>query len=92
LPGKLTYSEIGTDPAVKAMSSYADILLASTDDNRLLRSPSDFASEMLAPARGWAPIFHCDFSTGLAVIEWMLFVATSKNRLWRLDLSGLRQP
>jgi hypothetical protein len=80
------------DRTVKSMTSYADILLASTDDNRLLRTPSDFASEMLLPARGWAPFFHCDFPVRLAVIEWMLFVATSENRLWQLDLSGLRQP
>lgn len=80
------------DPTVKAMTAYADILLASTDDNRLLRTPSDFAADELTPQRGWAPVWHCNFSVGLAVVEWMLFVATWQNRLWRLDLAGLRQP
>lgn len=78
------------DPTVKTMTSYANILFAATDDNRLLRTPSDFTTD--DPARGWVSVWHCDFAVGLAVVEWMLFVATSKNRLWRLDLAGLRQP
>lgn len=72
------------------MTSYANILFAATDDNRLMRTPSDFTTD--DPVRGWVPVWHCDFAVGLAVVEWMLFVATSKNRLWRLDLAGLRQP
>jgi hypothetical protein len=76
------------DASVKAMTSYADILLASTDDNRLLRSQSDWVDEGF----GWFQIWHCNFSVGLAVVEWMLFVSTNQNKLWRLDLAGLRKP
>jgi hypothetical protein len=73
---------------VNAMSSYSDILFASTSDNRLLRSNRDWIAE----SSGWHAIHHCNFSAGLAVVDWMLFVATSENRLWRLDLHGLRKP
>ncbi|HXO37680.1 MAG TPA: hypothetical protein VN872_03535, partial [Candidatus Acidoferrum sp.] len=76
------------DPTVNAMCADADILFASTSDNRLLRSNRDFIGE----ASGWVNIHHCNYSIGLAVIDKMLFVATSQNRLWRLDLHGLRQP
>jgi hypothetical protein len=76
------------DATVNAMCADADILFASTTDNRLLRSDHDFIGE----SRGWAQIHHCNSSVGLAVIDKMLFVATSLNRLWRLDLHGLRQP
>lgn len=76
------------DKTINAMTSYSDILLASTTDNRLLRSNRDFISE----SNDWTKIHHCNFSVGLAVIEWMLFVATRENRLWKIDLSGLRQP
>lgn len=76
------------DATVNAMCADADILFASTTDNRLLRSDHDWIAE----SNGWAQIHHCNFSVGLAVIDKMLFVATSQNRLWRLDLHGLRQP
>jgi hypothetical protein len=77
-----------TDPTINAMTSYSDILIASTTDNRLLRSNRDFISESTA----WTQIHHCNFSVGLAVVEWMLYVATRENLLWKLDLHGLRQP
>ena len=76
------------DPTINAMTSYSDILIASTADNRLLRSNRDFISESTA----WTQIHHCDFSVGLAVVDWMLYVATKANRLWKLDLYGLRRP
>jgi hypothetical protein len=76
------------DPTVNAMATYSDILFASTTDNRLLRSNTDWINE----SSGWEGIHHCNFSAGLAVIEWMLFVATTENRLWRIDLHGLRKP
>ena len=76
------------DPKINAMTSYSDILIASTTDNRLLRSNRDFISE----SNDWTRIHHCNFSVGLAVVDWMLFVATRENRLWKIDLSGLRQP
>jgi hypothetical protein len=76
------------DPTVNAMASYSDILFASTTDNRLLRSNRDWINE----SSGWLAIHHCNRSVGLAVVEWMLFVATSENLLWQIDLYGLRQP
>jgi hypothetical protein len=76
------------DSTVNAMTSYSDILLASTTDNRLLRSNRDWINE----SSGWERLHHCNFSVGLAVVEWMLFVATSEDRIWRIDLYGLRQP
>jgi hypothetical protein len=76
------------DPSVNAMTSYSDILFASTTDNRLLRSNRDWINESSA----WVHVHHCNFSVGLAVVEWMLFVATTENRLWRIDLCGLRRP
>jgi hypothetical protein len=76
------------DSTVNAMTSYSDILFASTGDNRLLRSNRDWINE----SSGWERIHHCNFSVGLAVVEWMLFVATTEDRLWRIDLCSLRQP
>jgi hypothetical protein len=76
------------DATITAMCADADILFASTSDNRLLRSNRDSISE----SNGWVQIHHCDLSIGLAIIDMMLFVATSQNRLCRLDLCGLRQP
>jgi hypothetical protein len=76
------------DPAVTAMTSFSNILFAATADNRLLRSDRDWIDE----SAGWRHIHHCNLSTGLATIEWMLFVVTSEDLLWRIDLSGLRGP
>jgi hypothetical protein len=64
------------------MASYNGVLLASTSDNRLLRTGLDFPEE----SRAWVDIHHCNFSKALAVVDGMLFVATSENRLWWLDL------
>ncbi len=76
------------DRTVKAMTSYNDILFASTEDNRLLRTNRDFIAESDA----WHRIHHCNSSIGLAVVDWMLYVCTSGNGLWQIDLSGLREP
>jgi hypothetical protein len=75
-------------PAINAMAAYANILFASTTANRLLRTNADWIDE----SASWQDIHHCNFSAGLAVIDGMLFVATTENRLWRIDLHGLRQP
>jgi hypothetical protein len=40
----------------------------------------------------WIDIHHCNFSVVLAVVDGMLFVATTQNQLWRLDLCPLRLP
>ena len=76
------------DPTVTAMAAYSDILFATTTNNRLLRSNTDWINE----SSGWEDIHHCNFAIGLAVVEWMLFVATTEDRLWRYDLYGLRRP
>lgn len=76
------------DATVNAMAAYGDILFASTTDNRLLRTNSDYISESTA----WIYIHHCNYSAGLAVVESILFVATTQNLLWKIDLYGLRQP
>ncbi len=75
-------------PAIKAMTSYSDILFASTTDNRLLRSNVDWVWE----STDWTDLLHCNFSIGLAVVDGMLFVATTENGLWQLSLHGLRRP
>jgi hypothetical protein len=74
------------DGTVNAMTAYQDILIASTTDNRLLRSASDWIDE----STSWVQFWHCDYSVGLGVVEWMLFVVTSHNLIWRLDLSSVR--
>ena len=71
-----------------ALTSFADILFGSTPDGRLLRTNRDFIAE----SSDWVDIHHCYFSIGLAAVGASLFVATSENRLWWLDLHGLRQP
>jgi hypothetical protein len=76
------------DSTVNAMTSYSDILFASTTDNRLLRSNADWINE----SSGWNEIHYCNRSKGLAVVEWMLFVATNDNLLCRIDLYGLGRP
>ena len=75
------------DPTVSSMCADADILYASTCDNRLLKSNRDFIAE----ANGWVSIHDCGPSLGLAVVDGCLFRVTSNNRLCRLDLSGLRR-
>jgi hypothetical protein len=75
-------------PAINAMTAYSNILFASTTANRLLRTNTDWIDE----SASWQDIHHCNFSAGLAVIDGMLVVATTDNRLWQMDLHGLRQP
>lgn len=75
-------SNVPARPTIVAMTSYNGVLLASTSDNRLLRTGIDFPEE----SRAWVDIHHCNFSRALAVVDGMLFVATTENRLWWLDL------
>jgi hypothetical protein len=35
---------------------------------------------------------HCNSSIALAVVDTMLFVATTDNRLWSLDLRSVKAP
>jgi hypothetical protein len=72
-------------PTINAMSAYANILFASTSDNRLLRTNRDWVDE----CDNWYDFYHCNFSVGLAVIDGTLFVATTENRLWRMDLHNV---
>jgi hypothetical protein len=71
-----------------ALASFADIVLGTTADGRLLRTNKDHIAE----STDWVDIHHCYFSTGLAAVGASLFVATTENKLWWLDLHGLRQP
>jgi hypothetical protein len=87
-PAWTRLTSFAADPTVNALTSYGGILLASTTDNRLLRSNRDWIDD----SSGWEHVHHCNFSVGLAVVEWMLFVATFQDRLWRLDISSLRSP
>jgi hypothetical protein len=76
---------LGTTPvnaSIIAMTSYAGVLIAATSGNRLLRTNSDFVEE----ANTWVDVINCNNATGLAVVDNMLFVATSDNQLWWLDL------
>jgi hypothetical protein len=75
-------------PQIVTLTAYRDILIAATDDGRLIRSNSDWIGE----SDTWTDITHCYFATGLAVVEATLFVATSESKLWALDLHGLRTP
>lgn len=83
---KMTRFEQNRD--IVALTAYGDILIASTSTDRLLRSNRDFVGE----STKWHDIHHCNFSVGLAVMDWMLYVVTSEQVLWRIDLSGLQQP
>jgi hypothetical protein len=67
---------------IVAMTSYNGILLAATSTNRLVRTGFDFVRESTA----WVDLLHCNGARGLAVVDNMLFVATTGNRLWWLDL------
>jgi hypothetical protein len=73
---------------ITALTSATDILYAATSSNRLLRTNKDFISE----STSWVDILHCNFAVGLANVDGALFVATNENRLWLLDLHGLRIP
>ena len=79
------WTSVASMPAnatIVAMSSYHGVLFASTSGNRLLRTGFDFVEE----SRAWVDLHHCNFSRALAVVDGMLFVATTQNRLWWLDL------
>jgi hypothetical protein len=78
----------GRMPTINAMAAHSDILFASTSDNLLLRTDHDWINE----CGSWIEVTSCDGSVGLGCIDGMLFLATNGNRLWRLDLHGLRKP
>ncbi|MGV8910200.1 MAG: N,N-dimethylformamidase beta subunit family domain-containing protein [Propionicimonas sp.] len=71
-----------------SLASFADILFGTTPDGRLMRTNQDHIAE----STGWVDIHHCYFSIGLAAVGASLFVATSENKLWWLDLHGVRKP
>lgn len=83
-----THGQLDPAPTINAMTAYSGILLASTTDNVLLRTNTDWINE----SAGWHEIHHCNGSVGLAMVEWMLFVATADHQIWRMDISGLRAP
>ena len=71
-----------------AMAAHSDILFASTTDDLLLRTNRDWINE----CSDWSEIMPVNGAAGLGCVDGMLFVATGENRLWRLDLHGLRTP
>jgi hypothetical protein len=75
-------NSMGNDTTIRAMTSYNGILFAATTGNRLVRSSFDFVEE----STSWLDVWHCDNATALAVVDNMLFVTTSLNQLWWLDL------
>jgi hypothetical protein len=76
------------EPQITCMAAYEDILVAATADARLVRTGTDFVYE----SQAWVRVHHCNFATALAVVDTMLFVATTENKLWWLDLRSLRAP
>jgi hypothetical protein len=71
------------DPNINALATHDGRLYATTTTGRLLRTArNDFAS--------WSDVFHCNFAVGLGAIENMLFVSTTENKLWWLDLASPR--
>ena len=80
--------EFDPTPTINALASVGNVLFASTTHNELLRTDTDWVNE----SGGWHRLHHCDGSVGLAVVERMLFVATSDDQLWRMDLAGVRAP
>ena len=56
------------------------------------RSPNFWKKAFISESSDWVDIHHCYFAVGLAAVGASLFVATSENMLWWLDLHGLRQP
>lgn len=83
------WHSLGLPPrSFTALASFADILFGTTTDGRLLRTNKDHIAE----SSDWVDIHHCYFSVGLAAIGASLFVATTENKLWWLDLHGLRRP
>lgn len=82
------HGELERTPTINAMTAYGSILFASTTDDLLLRTDTDWINE----SAGWLELHHCNGAIGLAMVEWMLFVATDDDQLWRMDISGLRAP
>lgn len=76
------------EPSIRCMTTYEDILYAATTDGRLLRTMPDFVYE----STGWVVAHHCNFAVGLAVVDTMLYVATTEDKLWWLDLRGVNAP
>ena len=76
------------EPQIRCLLAYEDILLAATVDGQLLRTQPD----MVYDGRQWTHIHHCYFATALAAVDTMLFVLTTENKLWWLDLRSLRAP
>jgi hypothetical protein len=64
------------------------VLFGATTNNRLLRTQPDLIYE----SASWADVHHCNFSTALAVVDTMMYVTTTENLLWWIDLRGIKAP
>lgn len=80
--------ERANNARIQSMTSYSDILFATTSDNRLLRTDWDFVWGSAL----WIDVLHANHVTGLACLDGMLFAATEDDGLWWLDIRGLRKP
>jgi hypothetical protein len=80
--------QIVREPTIRCMAAYEDILFAATSDGRLIRTRPDLVYE----SPDWAAVHHCNLASALAVVDTMLFVATTDNKLWWLDLRGVAAP
>jgi hypothetical protein len=69
-------------PSITALASHHGVLYAATSTHRLLRTSFDFVQESVH----WVDIHACPGARGLAVVDGMLFMADSDNRLHWLDL------
>ncbi|MFT6389527.1 MAG: hypothetical protein ACJAUP_002920 [Cellvibrionaceae bacterium] len=85
-----TTHQIGfsADATIRSITAYNGALISSTSDNRIARTNRDLIFKSDAEHQ----IHRCNFSIGLAVVKWMLLVVTTDNWIWRIDLSGLKQP
>jgi hypothetical protein len=73
------------DTTINSMTSYSDILYATTTYGALVRTNSDFIFESSA----WVKIRNAKQAAALAVIDGMLFMASKKGGLYWIDLRGI---
>jgi hypothetical protein len=76
------------EPSIQCMAVYEDIVYAATTDGRLLRTMPDLVYE----STEWVVAHLCNSAVGLAVVDTMLYAATTEDKLWWLDLRGVNSP
>ena len=76
------HERLGKNEGINCLAIYKEIIFATTEQNRLLRTNTDFISE----STDWEDIHHANQVTGLAILDNMLFAATEENKLWWMDI------